>query len=136
LNYSEQFSSRIRQVTTISLATNKYRYISPWGISPSDNLRGSANTRSEINLSNRDSLVVGFEFNREQTRDNYYLLDSAGNSFLLPRTGLAFFAENRWRPTNRLSVTAGLRLDNLRTRSLPANPPESGRSSRHIPSPR
>jgi outer membrane cobalamin receptor len=122
LNYTEQISSRVRQVTTVSLATSKYRYISPYGISPNDNLRGSANTRSEINVSNRDSLAVGFEFNREQTRDNYYLLDSAGKSFLLPRTSFAFFAENRWRSTNRLSVTAGLRLDDLQTHSLPASP--------------
>jgi outer membrane receptor protein involved in Fe transport len=125
LNYSEQISYRVRQVTTVSLATNQYRYISPWGISPSDNLRGTANTRSEISISNRDSLAVGFEFNREQTRDNYYLLDSAGNSFLLPRASLAFFAENRWSPTDRLNLTTGVRLDNLRTHSLP--PDASGK---------
>jgi outer membrane cobalamin receptor len=122
LNYSEQLSSRIRQVTTASLSTNKYRYISPYGISPSDNLRVTANTRSEINVSNRDSLSVGFEFNREQTKDNYYLLDSAGHSFLLPRLGFAVFAENRWRPTNRFSLTAGLRMDDLQTHAVPANP--------------
>lgn len=125
LSYSEQLSSRVRQITTVSLATNEYRYL--WesygysGVSILDNLRGTANTRSEINLSSRDTLAVGFEFNREQTKDNFYLTDSAGSSFLLPRTSLAFFAENRWSPASRLNVITGVRVDNLRTNSLPAN---------------
>ncbi|MBN1569898.1 MAG: TonB-dependent receptor [Acidobacteria bacterium] len=124
-NYSEQISSRVRQVTSVSLATNEYRYL--WesygysGVSILENLRGTANTRSEINLSHRDTLAVGFEFSREQTKDNFYLTDSAGSSFLLPRTSLAFFAENRWSPTDRLNLITGIRMDNLRTHSLPPN---------------
>jgi outer membrane receptor protein involved in Fe transport len=125
VNYTEQLSSRVRQVTTVSLATNKYRYhyesFGYSGVSANDNLRGTANTRSEINISNRDTLAVGFEYNREQTKDNYYLLDSAGQSFLLPRTSYAFFAENRWSPSTRLNLTTGVRVDTLQTHSLPAN---------------
>jgi outer membrane cobalamin receptor len=120
INDSEQLSSRIRQVTAISLATNDYRYISSYGVSLLDNLRGVANTRSEIRISDNDSLAAGFEFNREQTRNNFYL-DQNSSSFLLMRSGLAYFAENRWNPSSRLYLTTGIRVDNFRTHSLPPN---------------
>jgi outer membrane cobalamin receptor len=125
VNYSEQITSRIRQITNVSLSTNKYRYL--WesygysGITKLDNLRAMARTRSEISISNTNMLTVGFEFNREQTRDNFYLVDESGNSFLLPRISLAYFAENRWSPSVRFNLTAGLRMDHLQTHAIPSN---------------
>jgi outer membrane receptor protein involved in Fe transport len=118
LGYDEQFSSRIRQVTTVSLSTNDLFYHSGWGDSGSENLRGIFNTRSEITISRADSLAVGFEWNREQIR-NTYISDAQFSPFLLPRTSLAYFVENRWSPSSRLYLIAGVRLDNLRTHSLP-----------------
>jgi len=117
-NYSEQFSSRLRQVVTGSLATNDLFFRSPFGDSFSNNLRGVLNTRSEVTVSNEDLLVFGFEYNREQIR-NTFVADASNKPFLLPRTSLAYFGENRWSPSKRLFVIAGLRLDNLRTRALP-----------------
>jgi outer membrane cobalamin receptor len=119
-SYTEQFSSRFRQVTTASVATNDYYFHSPYGDSFSNNLRFVANTRSEVTVSNRDFLVAGFEYNREQIR-NTYIADVNNSPFLLPRTSLAYFAENRWGPTNRLFVVAGLRLDDIRTAALPTD---------------
>lgn len=117
-SYSEQLSSRFRQVTTASVATNDYYFRSPFGDSYSNNLRAVFNTRSEVAVSTKDFLVGGFEYNREQT-ENTYIADANNNPFLLPRTSLAYFVENRWSPTRRLYVMAGLRADNLRTGSLP-----------------
>jgi outer membrane cobalamin receptor len=118
LGYNEHISNRVRQVTTASLATNDTFYHSVWGDSDSSNLRGIFNTRSEITVSNQDTLAAGFEFNREQTRQTY-ISDSASNPFLLPRTSLGYFVENRWSPSNRLFLITGVRVDNLRTNSLP-----------------
>ena len=117
-NYAEQFSSRFRQVVTGSVATNDYYFISPFGDSYSNNLRGVLNTQSEITISNQDFLVAGFEYNREQTK-NTFIADSNNAPFLLPRTSVAYFVENRWNPTRRWFVNAGLRVDDLRTRALP-----------------
>jgi len=117
-SYSEQFSSRFRQVVTGSLATNSYRFRSPFGDSISNNRRDVVNTRSEVTVSNSDFLVFGFEYNREQIK-NTYIVDSSGTPFILPRTSLALFAENRWNPISRLYVIAGVRLDDFRTHSLP-----------------
>jgi outer membrane receptor protein involved in Fe transport len=120
LSYTEQISSRVRQVSTISLSTNDLFYHSIWGDSSSDNLRGIFNTRSEITVSQNNTLAAGFEYNREQTRQTY-ITDSQNNPFLLPRTSLAYFVENRWSPSSRFYLIAGMRLDHLRTHSLPAD---------------
>jgi len=117
-SYEEQFSSRFRQVVSGGLATNDYYFISPLGDSFSNSLRGVFNTRSEVTASNRDFLVAGFEYNREQIK-NTYIADAMNAPFLLPRTSLAYFVENRWTPSSRLFVTAGLRVDDLRTHALP-----------------
>jgi outer membrane receptor protein involved in Fe transport len=118
LDYTERFSSRFRQVTTISYASNNLFYHSGWGDSHSDNLRGVANTRSEITISSTNSISAGFEFNREQIR-NTYISDAQFSPFLLRRTSYAYFVEDRWNPTPRLYLIAGIRFDDLRTGSLP-----------------
>jgi len=120
MKYTEQLSSRFRQVTTGSVATNRYYFRTPFGDSYSNNLRGVFNTRSEITLSSQDFLVAGFEYNREQVK-NTYIADATSTPFLLPRTSLAYFAENRWNPSRRWVVIGGVRLDDIRTHSLPAD---------------
>lgn len=117
-SYTEQFSSRFRQVVTGSAATNDYYFRSPYGDSYSNNLRGVFNTRSEVAVSNQDFLVAGFEYNREQV-ENTYISDVNNQPFVLPRTSLAYFLEDRWNPSHRLFVNAGLRLDDIQTHALP-----------------
>lgn len=117
-NYAEQLSPRFRQVVTTSVATNDTYFRSAFGDSFSNNLRGVLNTRSEITVSNKDFLAWGFEYNREQIK-NTYIADTGNVPFLLPRTSLAYFVENRWSPTERWFVITGLRVDNLKTRELP-----------------
>lgn len=119
--YSEQFTSRFRQVISAGASTNDYYFIDPYfGDSYSNNLRAIFNTRSEVEVSGKDFLVAGFEYNREQVR-NTYVAASNNAPFLLPRTSLAYFAENRWSPTRRLFLTTGVRIDDIRTHSLLAD---------------
>jgi outer membrane cobalamin receptor len=132
LAYNEQISSRVRQVTTASVATNDTFYHSPYGDSDNKNLRGVFNTRSEVSVSNRDTLTAGLEFNREQIRHTY-IWDSNYSPFLLPRTSLGYFVENRWAPSGRLFLITGVRFDNLRTHSLPATPQSDFAPRPYIP---
>ena len=117
-SYSEQITSKFRQVTSFDLSTNDYYFRSPYGDSYSDNLRAVLNTRSEVAVSSKDFFVAGFEYNREQVK-NTYIADDSSVPFVLPRTSLAFFAENRWSPAHRLFLTTGFRVDDLRTHELP-----------------
>jgi outer membrane cobalamin receptor len=119
LGYTEQISSRVRQVTTASLTTNDLFYhLYLWGDYRAESLRGIFNTRSEILLSRNATLAAGFEFNRDQIRHDY-IQDSQFSPFLLPRTSLAYFIENRWSPSDRFYLITGIRFDNLRTHSIP-----------------
>ncbi len=130
LAYVEQVSSRMRQVTTANLATNDLFYhLNLYGDYRSSSLRGVLNTRTEIIVTPKNTFVAGFEFNREQTKHDY-ITDSQYRPFLLPRTSLAYFAEDRWNISNRLFLIAGIRLDNLRTHSIP---PDAWGSRPYIP---
>lgn len=117
-SYSEQFSHRFRQVVTANIATNDYYFSSALGDSFSNNLRGVFNTQSEISLAGSNFVVIGFEYNHEQIK-NTYIADTNNTPFTLPRTSLAYFVEDRWTPGNRWFVTAGFRVDDIRTGSLP-----------------
>jgi len=125
-NYTEQFSSRFQQVTSVSAATDQYSFPSQYGNSFTKNVRIVANTRSEIAISAKDSLVAGFEFDHDTYKDTY-VTDSSENPFTLPRDTYAFFAENRWNAGNRWFLSTGVRVDNIRTGDLPADETDAGR---------
>jgi outer membrane receptor protein involved in Fe transport len=127
--YTEQFSSRFQQVSSVSVATDRFEFLptpSDPASSFTNNLRLTANTRSEIAFSPRDVLVAGFEFDREEYRDTYVTTDSEV-PFTLPRDTFAFFAENRWNAGNRWFLSTGVRVDSIHTSDLPADEVDAGR---------
>ncbi len=129
LSETEQVSSAFQQVSAVSVATDRFFFPSPVnGNSFTDNLRLTANTRSEINLSPKDVFVAGFEYDRE-TFKNSFVTDEAENEtpFTIPRDSYAFFAENRWNPGNRWFISAGVRVDSINTGSLAADEADASR---------
>jgi outer membrane receptor protein involved in Fe transport len=125
-SYTEQFSSRFRQVTTVSAATDQYLFPSPFGNSFTKNVRVVANTRSEVTISPKDVFVAGFEFDHEQYRDTY-VTDADEEPFTLPRNFYAFFAENRWNAGNRWFLSTGVRVDSIQTGALPEDEADAAR---------
>jgi outer membrane receptor protein involved in Fe transport len=118
---TEQFSSRFQQVTTVSVSTDRITFISPTeGNSFTNNLRVVANTRSEIAVSSKDTLVAGFEYDRDQFK-NLFVEGANDSPFLLGRNSYAFFAENRWTPADRWFINVGVRVDGIQTDSVPVN---------------
>lgn len=124
--YTEQFSDRFQQVTTVSAATDQYGFPSVSGNSFTDNLRITANTRSEITLSAKDVLVAGFEYDHEQYKDTF-VTNASEVPFALPRNTYAFFAENRWNGGNRWFLSTGVRVDTIQTGDLAADEVDAGR---------
>ncbi|MGA3298750.1 MAG: TonB-dependent receptor [Candidatus Acidiferrales bacterium] len=119
--YTEQFSSRFQQVTTVSVSTDRITFDSPSeGNSFTNNLRVVANTRSEIAVSSKDTLVAGFEYDRDQFK-NAFVEDAGDAPFVLGRNSYAFFAENRWTPADRWFINIGVRVDDIQTDMVPAN---------------
>jgi outer membrane cobalamin receptor len=117
-SYSEQFTSRLKQVFSVSVSPDRSFFHSPFGDSFLQNLRVVANTHGEVTVSSKDLLVYGFEYNHEQVKDTF-IADAKNTPFVLPRASYAYFAENRWNPASRLFLTTGLRVDDLRTNALP-----------------
>jgi outer membrane cobalamin receptor len=119
--YIEQFSSRFQQVTTVSVSTDRITFISPSeGNSFTNNLRVVANTRSEIAISSKDTLVAGFEYDRDQFK-NAFVEAADDLPFFLGRNSYAFFAENRWNPSDRWFINVGVRVDDIQTDAVPEN---------------
>ncbi|MGH9701938.1 MAG: TonB-dependent receptor plug domain-containing protein, partial [Candidatus Acidiferrales bacterium] len=129
-NYTEQFTGRFRQVTTVSASTDRFSFLSAFGDSFSRNSRIVANTRSEIAIAPKDFLVAGFEYDREQFT-NTFVAGANNLPFPVPRNNHAFFAENRWNPGSRWFLNAGIRVDHIRTGNLP---PDAFGSRPSIPS--
>jgi outer membrane receptor protein involved in Fe transport len=120
-NYTEQISSRFQQVTSVSVSTDRITFISPIdGNSFTNNLRIVANTRSEIAVSSKDTLVAGFEYDRDQFK-NAFVEDPNDAPFALGRNSYAFFAENRWTPGDRWFINVGVRVDDFQTDAVPLN---------------
>ena len=117
-SYSEQLTSRLKQVFTVSVAPDRSYFISPFGDSFGKNLRVVANTHGEFTVSKKDVFLYGFEYNRERIQ-NTFIADGNNDPFLLPRASYGYFVENRWNPTRRWFLTTGLRVDNIRTGALP-----------------
>jgi outer membrane receptor protein involved in Fe transport len=124
---TEQVSSGFTQVSTVSVATDRFFFPSSvFGNSFTDNLRLVANTRSELTFSPKDVFVAGFEYDRE-TFKNSFVTDADENPFSLPRNSYAFFAENRWNPGSRWFISTGVRVDVIDTGSLAADEVDAGR---------
>lgn len=121
ISETEQFSSRIRQVSMVSVTTDRYYFVTPpslGGDSFANSLKIVVYTRSEIALARTDQLVAGFEYNREDYK-NTFVADANNIPFVLPRTSLAPFLENRWNPSRRWTLITGIRVDDIVTESLP-----------------
>jgi outer membrane receptor protein involved in Fe transport len=117
-SYSEQFTPQLKQVLAVSVAPDHSYFISSFGDSVLKNLRLTVNTHGEWNILSKDVLLYGFESNREQVQDTF-IADANNRAFVLHRNIYGYFAENRWHPVRRWFLTTGLRVDNLRTDSLP-----------------
>ncbi len=124
---TEQVSANFQQVSTVSVATDRFFFPSDvFGNSFTNNLRLTANTRSEITLSPKDVFVAGFEYDREQFK-NTFVENADGNPFTIPRNSYAFFAENRWNPGSRWFLSTGVRVDSINTGSIAADLVNAGR---------
>jgi outer membrane receptor protein involved in Fe transport len=126
-NYSEQLTSQLKQFFSVSVAPDHSFFISSFGDSFLKNLRVTVNAHGEWNISSKDVFVYGFEYNHEQVQDTF-ITDANNTAFVLPRNIYGYFAENRWHPFRRWVLTTGLRIDDLRTGSLPPefDPPIPG----------
>jgi outer membrane receptor protein involved in Fe transport len=127
MSETEQLSSSFTQVSTVSVATDRFFFPSAVdGNSFTDTLRLTANTRSEITFSPKDVFVAGFEYVRETYKDTF-VTDSGISPYTIPRNSYAFFAENRWNPGTRWFISTGVRVDHINTGGIAADEVDASR---------
>jgi outer membrane receptor protein involved in Fe transport len=94
-------------------------FSSSFGDSFSEQRRGLLRAEGEWKLSERHRLAFGAELARESVRSTF-ITDDSFQPFRLERGQNGYFIEERFSAGRRLSVTAGLRVEDISTGPVPA----------------
>jgi outer membrane cobalamin receptor len=119
-HYEADFSRRVRQEIFGSFFQNNNKFDSPWGPTFNKDVRGTAEARTLVSLTENDTLAFGFAYSREQVK-NSAILDDTMAAFPLDRHHEGVYLENRYRYGSRLFLTAGVRAEFIQTPRIPAN---------------
>ena len=98
------------QVTRNSIDSG---FQSPFGASDSSSTRWSARVQSDIGVRPGLDLSVGIEFQRERATSTF-ITDSSSAEIPVTRSIAGYFGEARWSAADRVFVTGGLRVEEIR----------------------
>jgi outer membrane cobalamin receptor len=118
VHYEGDFSNRVRQEVfgTFFLGNNYYQSAFP---SFNKDIRGTADARTTVNVSERYTLAFGAAYSREEVK-NTYITDASFQFFPLHRNQTGIYVENRFRFGKRLYLNAGARTEVFKTPTIPA----------------
>jgi outer membrane cobalamin receptor len=120
LRYDGLLTPRVRQQLfgTYFRANNTYN--SQFGVSYNKDERGTAETRTTVDVNSRYTTAFGLAWSREQVR-NSFITDASFAPFGLNRTQEGLYWENRLRFGTRLFINAGMRAEFFQTPAIPAS---------------
>jgi outer membrane cobalamin receptor len=119
VHYEADFSNRVRQELFGTFFLGNNFYMSRFGTSFNKDIRGSADARTTVNVSDRYTLAFGVAYSREEVR-NSFITDASFQRFLLRRNQTGIYVENRFRFGKRLFLSAGARTEIFKTPTIPA----------------
>lgn len=114
-------SSRIRQRVELDTADYDLGFSTAFGRSDSETRRTHARVQTDAVLSTDFGMSAGVEWIAERGSSTFITADDA--TLPLERRMIGAFGEVRWNGLPRLSVTAGLRAEQIRRGALPLTPP-------------
>ncbi|HWB84905.1 MAG TPA: TonB-dependent receptor [Bryobacteraceae bacterium] len=120
LHYEADFTSRIRQEVFGSFFLNNNGFTSPFGFSSNKDIRGQAEARTVASVSRNDTVAFGVSLGREEVR-NTFITGADGEPFLLRRSDVGVYAENRYEWGGRLFLNIGVRGEFIHTPAIPAD---------------
>lgn len=88
-------------------------FVSPFGPSESSSRRWSGRAQIDVPLTSSFEISAGAELQREQAGSTF-ITNEAFEPVPVKRTAAGYFAEARWNARERIFVTAGARLDDIR----------------------
>jgi outer membrane cobalamin receptor len=114
-------SGRVQQRSTVSHSTLDGDFKSAFGNSTFETRRVSLRTQVDFGISADRSATVGIEGLIERARSTY-IVDTAASETPIRRRVVGYFGEFRQQVGPALSITAGVRLDDIVRRALPGDP--------------
>jgi outer membrane receptor protein involved in Fe transport len=113
--------TRVRTQAQVSYGWLDGRFVSSFGPSQSGWRRGAARVQSDVTVSPGIDVSAGFELQRERARSSYFT-GASSQEIPITRQVEGYFAEGRWNRSQRVFVTAGVRVDDIRRDALEADP--------------
>jgi outer membrane cobalamin receptor len=114
-------ASRVRQRTDAGFTDLDGDFRSPFGLSDSETRRAAFRTQADAALSPDFGVSAGVELLRERAGSTF-ITGQTFDPVPVRRTVAGYFGEARYSPAARLSVAAGLRLEQIRREALEGNP--------------
>ena len=119
-HYEAGLSPRVRTELTGSFFLANNGYVSKYGFSYNQDIRGQGESRTIVSISPHNTASFGVTGGREQVT-NTYITDASFSTFPIKRNEIAVYAEDRYEIGNRLFLSAGLRGEFFRTASVPSD---------------
>jgi outer membrane cobalamin receptor len=109
--------ARVRTHAQVTWNAIDGAFQSPFGSSDSSSTRWTARAQSDIRIARALDLSAGAEFQRERATSTF-ITDDTGSDIPVTRSIAGYFGEGRWNAADRLFVTGGVRVEDIRRDSL------------------
>ena len=118
-------ASRVRSTTQLTHHRLESDFASPFGPSESSSRRTAIRSQVDFPVVDAMEMSAGFEFQRERAGSTFITDPASFQPVPIERTITAAFAEARWTPVTRVSITAGARLDSVSRDAVVGLPEDS-----------
>ena len=109
--------ARVRSVLQTGYHRLESDFASPFGPSEASSRRWSGRAQVDVPVAHGFDLSAGAEFQRERAGSTF-VTDEFFEPAPIERTIAGYFTEGRWTAVPRLSVTAGLRVEDIRRKAF------------------
>jgi outer membrane cobalamin receptor len=114
-------NERVRTQAQLGFSRTAGEFASPFGLSESTSRRLNARLQADVALAPALDISAGFDVLTERAGSTY-ITGSTFTPVPIERLVAGYFTEARWNQRQRLFVTAGLRLDDIRRAALESSP--------------
>jgi outer membrane cobalamin receptor len=114
-------TKRVRQGVQVNYLDLASDFTSTYGFSSSGTRRLVARTQTDVSMGRSSGLSAGVEFQREEATSTF-ITGTAFEPVPIRRQVIGTFVEARYQPNERLSFSAGLRVEYIRRDRLASNP--------------
>jgi outer membrane receptor protein involved in Fe transport len=118
--YSADITPRVRQELTGAFFLGNSGFVSQWGHSFEQNIRGWGDARTTVSVARFYTAAFGLTVAREQI-SNSYITNASYSTFPIERRDIAVYQENRFDLGRRVFLNAGVRGEFIRTPSIPSD---------------